>query len=83
MKHMKLYTIRAYNRHGGCGGTYQVVATGVNLAKAALRESVDWIRKLEVVRVEHGLIIADEPESNAGAICEYRGLPAVEAYKKD
>ena len=56
MKIVKLYTIKAYNQHGG---TYHVAATGSNLAKAALRESVNWAKKLEVVGVDHNLIVAD------------------------
>jgi hypothetical protein len=55
---MKLYIIKAFNKSGGCAGTYYVTATGVNRAKLALRESEPWCSRLEVVDVVYNLITA-------------------------
>lgn len=55
-KSQKLYAIKAYNSYGGGIGTYYVVATGVNRAKAAVKES-DKIIKRVVALEEHQVIV--------------------------
>ena len=52
----KLYTVKAYNSFGGGIGTYYVVATGVNKAKAALKEADKIIKRVVAVE-EHQVII--------------------------
>ena len=54
---MKLYIIKTYNNFGGCIGTYHVVASGVNKAKAALRESDPIIKKVEVIEERKVIIV--------------------------
>ena len=53
----KLYIIRVWNKSGGGIGTYHVVATGVNKAKAAVRAADKAIHKVEAVD-ERMVIIA-------------------------
>jgi microcompartment protein CcmK/EutM len=57
-KSHKLYEIKAYNSFGGGIGTYYVVSTGVNKAKAAVKEA-DKIIKRAVVVDEHQVIVAE------------------------
>ena len=54
----KLYIIRAWNKSGGGIGTYHVVATGVNKAKAAVRAADKAIHRVEATD-ERMVIIAD------------------------
>ena len=55
---MKLYIIRAWNKSGGGIGTYHVVASGVNKAKAAVRVNNKIIDRVQVIE-ERVVIITD------------------------
>lgn len=55
----KLYIIKAWNKSGGGIGTYHVVASGVNKAKAAARAADKIIDRVQVIE-EREVIIAPE-----------------------
>ena len=60
---MNLFIIKAYNKSGGCIGTYHVAATGVNRAKSLLREREPRCKKVEVERVVYDLIVEAEEDA--------------------
>lgn len=54
---MKLYIIKAWNSSGGGIGTYHVVASGVNAAKRAVKESEPIAKRVQCIE-ECQVIIA-------------------------
>jgi microcompartment protein CcmK/EutM len=53
---MKLYIIKAWNSSGGGIGTYYVVASGVNAAKKAVKESEPIAKRVQCIEERQVII---------------------------